>query len=78
MGTPRVGAAPRIGVPVVLVLGALLGVPGGERTLDADAAVGFERRSTIALALAEDVDRRTGVGTGGAFFAFASDAAVGA
>lgn len=54
------------------------GVTGGDLAFDADAAVGLDSRSMIALALAGVVDFLAGVGTGGVFFAFASEAAVGA
>jgi len=46
--------------------------------LDAEAAVGLERRSINAMALGDAVVFLTGVGTGGVFFAFAREAAVGA
>lgn len=48
------------------------------RAFDADAAVGLDNLSRTAFAWAEVVAFRVGVGTGGAFLAFASDAAVGA
>lgn len=65
----------------VLVLAGVVGVEEATGVLDfdADAAVGFDRRSITSFTAAAFVALRVGVGTGGtAPLAFASDAAVGA
>lgn len=69
--TPRVGAAPLVDF-VTLGLG---GLTTGVRTFEADAAVGFDKRSRDEAGI---VGLRTGTGTSGAFFDRARDAFVGA
>ena len=79
-GAVRTGAPPLVVDDIVLAFTGVCAAAGaGARAFEADAAVGFDKRSSAALACAEVVAFRAGVGTGGAaFLAFANDAAVGA
>ena len=68
---PRVGAAPLVDFGAL----GLGGLTTGVRAFEADAAVGFDKRSSDEAGI---VGLRTGTGTSGAFFDRARDAFVGA